>query len=79
MISPSKKVVRVGWSAVRPGVGGQCWKGRGFREEMLAFDLQEATHGGFCHVDVFELHLDLVDLLVGLLLTAELAEGAEER
>lgn len=46
---------------------------------MLAFDFQEAAETGFGHVDVFELYLDLVHLLVGLLLTAELAEGAEER
>lgn len=45
---------------------------------MLAFDFQEAAETRFGHIDVFELDLDLVHLLVGLLLAAEFAEGAEE-
>ena len=46
---------------------------------MLAFDLQEAAHGRLCHVDVFQLHLYLIYLLVGLLLATKFAKGAEER
>ncbi len=45
---------------------------------MLAFDFQEAAQARFGHIDVFELDLDLIHLLVGLLLAAELAEWAKE-
>jgi len=70
IISPSKKVVRVGWSSVRPGgvladwlvVGvGDCIEGRRGGDTLYA---QVAAEEGLGHVDVFDFDLDVVDLAV---------------
>ncbi len=75
MISPSKNVVSVACSGVRPNVHQQCRSNGGSSERT--FDLKVAANKGFRHVNGLYVDLNAVFLAVRLLCTAESAPSTE--
>jgi hypothetical protein len=79
MISPSKYVVKLGWSSVRPTNYQLRTTVRLGLGQARTFDAQISAQEGVAHIDVFDLDLDLVLLTIGGLVSFEATAGAEQR
>src|SRR5262249_22152499 len=79
MISPSKNVVRVGWSSVSPVFWGRrlvIWTAQvHMRNRWHTLDSEIAAEVRLRHIDMFDLHIHIIYLTVRLLSSHELATG----
>ena len=88
MISPSKKVVNVGWSSVSPGVGRKAYRVSDFinlfvwriycEQLLLTLYAKVPTQERFGQIHVFDLDLDVIDLTIALLRALEPGTGFEK-
>jgi uncharacterized membrane protein YccF (DUF307 family) len=87
IISPSKKVVKVGWSSVKPKEGRIQPRSEQLYTviwliaagKWLTLDAQVAAKVRFCNVHMFDFHINIVNLFVGHLSTSKSASGAKKR
>jgi hypothetical protein len=63
IISPSKYVVKLGWSSVRPAAASVLYLALS-RARLLTLDAQISAHKRLAHIDMFHLDLDFVLLAI---------------
>jgi hypothetical protein len=80
MISPSKKVVRVGWSSVRPAREERLETVPSMLNEChpLTLDAKVSAKVGFSHVHMLDFHVDIIYLAIRLLSASKLTSRSQE-